>query len=195
MSDEAVTVFDPDDIDENANVDELTSVQKAWRCRQVAVLFCYNHNLSEIADALEVQPITVKRWFESPECQRYIVKIQQSDIKLAQNSIRDVLPDFCERLKSDVRDDNKNSYKAMNLIAKIMGLTEGGKTKESTLTNYEQILRILVGDISDKGDTLPILPPHPVKLVTDASRNSEGDKKEGSKPPDDEDEEDEEIEF
>lgn len=163
-----------DELEDDAGDEEdLTSVQKVWRARQVAVLFCTGKNFSEIAEDLEVTRDTIKRWFNTSECQKVISKIQNSDIKLARNSLREVLPDFCKRLKEDIQNEGDNTYQAMKLYAKVMGLDERQKGADSALASYEEVMRLIFGD--DDDDAIPEVPPTPKLLSDKPETNSHDD--------------------
>jgi len=184
--DPAVEVYDDDDeFFDTEEDEELTSVQKVWRARQVAVFFCTGKNFEDIAQELEVTADTVRRWFNTPECQKVINKIQHSDIKLARNSLREVLPDFCDRLKTDIQNEGDNTYQAMKLYAKVMGLDERQKGTDAALSNYEEVMRMVFGD-DDEDDITEIA--HPSQLLsetTETNSHDDDDEEEASSEVDD----------
>ncbi len=131
----------------NENPQEMTLSQKAIRARQVAVLFYGGLTFTEIAEELGMAPDTVSKIYNGPDCQQVLAQIQSSDLNFVQSNLREVLPEFCDRLREDISDpESPDKYSAMRLVAKIFGFDQPKKGDKSAVANYGQALQALLGN-------------------------------------------------
>jgi len=147
--------------------------------RQVAVLSCYGMSFAQIAEELDMSPSTVSKYFKTPECQRDILQIQNSDINLVRAKLHDVLEPMCDRLIEDITENTPDCYKAVKHVIDIMGFKNHDKPKDTQGNSYEDFFKVLVGvdDAKPKAKfpQVPKLGMVDIETISDDEDSSDSD--------------------
>lgn len=174
-------VFDPDE------EEFLTPTQARIRTRQVAVLFCCGYSFAQISEEIGIAPETVSKYFKSPECQRDIAKINNSDLNLVRTRLREVLPAMCDRLIEDIKDNTPECYKAIKTVSQIFGFTEHKKPQDTPVTDYQIALKAVLAPNDPPTEQLvPSMALLPAKPPAGKGKAESGEEEE---------EDDSEVEF
>lgn len=134
-------------------IDALNPINNAKlaQMRKAAMLAYAGSNLVEVGEQLGVAAATVSKWLKSAFCIDLLNKFHNSDREAVKDQLRQVLPDMCETLINDIRDNTDFKYKAIDKVCKIFELS-GKQEKTDGISAYKDLVDTLFGEEDDEDE-------------------------------------------